>query len=55
MFCTKDCIIASETVQNVAKTIGFATFTKKKLLWLENGARWNNGAAATELFFRQPL
>ena len=46
---------ASETVQNVAKTIGFTTFTKKKLLWLENGGPPITLAAATAHLFSPTL
>ena len=44
-------IRASEFIQNVAQTIGFTTFAKTKLLWLENGARRNNGDSATAFFY----
>ena len=46
---------ASETVQNVAKTIGFTTFTNKKLLWLENGGPPITLAAATAHLFSPTL
>ena len=40
-------------MKNVAKTIGFTAFTKKKLLWLLNGAPPNHRSAATATFFRK--
>ena len=41
--------------QILAKTIGFTTFAKNKLLWLLNGGSPKHPAAATALFFSPTL
>jgi hypothetical protein len=46
---------ASAPTQNVAQTIGFTTFAKKKLLWLENGGPPITLAAATAHLFSPTL
>ena len=47
--------LGSARVQNVAKRIGFTTFSKKVMLWLQREGRSTDAAAATATLFSNNL